>query len=883
MLQRLFLSNDWWDVMIRFQLFGVPDLRTASGAKAFTVLAQAKQVALLSLLCSARHGSVRRDRLLALLWPDLDDTRARNSLSKAIHNCRRSLGDGAIGGRFAEEIALDTATWSTDLWEFDDAIAGGDRDAALEIARRGEFLDGLLVPDSVAIEQWIDAQRTRIRRLALESATALADRHEAAGDLERTALYLREASALSPLDERVVRRRISISDRLGDRAGALETFAEFRTLLQRELVVDVSPETLAVMDSIRRRALLPGAESAGKAPAPPAALPVPTGEAASPATDVRRTDPSSAAPPSVEVAARTVTSRKPGGRQLVGAALLVGVILAGALAATKGGGGTQPATAGRVIVAPFVNQSSDSTLAPIGELAADLLAAALSRAGVEDVADTRTRMLTGLTVASPASGGDNDDLADRAGRAGFSTIITGRYNVRGGILTVIAQLRSAATALPVIFAEERGPVTDPVSVLRKVEQRLLGAFAAMHDPRLRESSTGVAAVPTYAAYTEYVAGLKPWIDDDMKAAAAHFERAFKLDSGFVSVVPLLYESLILSNRRDAAESLLAGFATRRHLLAPYDRAQLDYISGFHNRDRESMYEATQRMVRLAPHSPDAQWSRGFAAATTNRFAEAIEAFQAADAYGWKVKDKLFASLNWQSISFHLLGRYDEELALVRKVMAQDPFEAEACYYELRALAPRHPRDAIQRVLDDCIRATGGADIAWQANARMFVAAELTTHDRPVEAEYFARAAVPFFETGIRRDSTAQQLREGLAAAQMALGRWSDALPYFEGAARRLPNNRPPRFAASTAIIAAKLGQMALSDSMLARISESTPVPAFHLQRARVLANRGRPDDAIAELRTAIATGLSAAELFHANPGYEPIRRHPAYIDLVKPR
>ena len=71
--------------------------------------------------------------------------------------------------------------------------------------------------------------------------------------------------------------------------------------------------------------------------------------------------------------------------------------------------------------------------------------------------------------------------------------------------------------------------------------------------------------------------------------------------------------------------------------------------------------------------------------------------------------------------------------------------------------------------------------------------------------------------------------------------------------------------------------------MFARLIDSTPTLAFHIQRARVLAHRGRPDDAIAELRLATSKGLAATEFFHANFGLEPLRQYRAYDALVRPR
>lgn len=893
--------------MIRLHLFGVPDLRTPAGNRVFTVLAQPKQVALLAILCAARRGTVRRDRLLALLWPDLEEARARNSLSKAIHHCRRALGESAIGGRFAEEIALDDAAWSCDLWDFEAALAASDRDTAVEIALRGEFVDGLQVSDSVAMEQWIDAERTRIRRLAAAAALALAETREASGELERASDHLRVAVTLSGLDESMLRRRLALFDRMGDRARALEAFADFRAQLRRDLDVDVSPETLALVDTIRQRATALPSAAASETTSKWRPVPLPTERAdaatvtnSQPAPIDRALPAELAGPPSsssrdatTPTASNAVGSLDKAGlsrpvsrrtRRGATVALLTSALAAG-LGYARSQLAVRPSDPRRVVVTPFVNQTTDSALTPLGELAADMLTASLTRAGATDVADGRTRMRTGLsTVAGDTQGSDASDIADRARRAGFNTIITGRYYVTNGVLSIFAQIRSSDVSAPAVrFAEEQGPAADPVPVLRRVEQRLLGAFATITGTHLAAATTTAAATPTYAAYVEYSGGLRPWTDGDVRTAVAHFERAYRLDSNFVSVVPLLYEALLRSGRSESADSLLTRFESRRHLLAPYDQAQLTYIADFNRGDREGMYQATQRMVQLAPHAPDAQWSRGFAAATTNRFEEALAAFTAAEVDRWWTHDNLFASVHWQSISYHLLGRHDAELSVVHSVMSRHPFESDACMYELRAMAPISSVMELERALDGCIAASGGTDTLWRAKARLMLSTELRTHDRPREARQLAGTAVTLFRRALVRDGATLAAREGLASALMELGQWDEALTLLEPMTRAQHGDVPPRFAANAAIVAGKLGRTALADDMLLRLTARQTSAFVDLQRARVFAHLGRTDAAISALRTAIAAGLSATELFHANFGLEPLRRLPEYRVLVQPR
>ena len=55
--------------------------------------AQPRRVAILALLARADTRGVTRARLMSLLWPDVDEDRARRSLTQAIYALRHDLGD----------------------------------------------------------------------------------------------------------------------------------------------------------------------------------------------------------------------------------------------------------------------------------------------------------------------------------------------------------------------------------------------------------------------------------------------------------------------------------------------------------------------------------------------------------------------------------------------------------------------------------------------------------------------------------------------------------------------------------------------------------------------------------------------------------------------
>src|SRR2546428_8452877 len=94
--------------MIEFRMLGTLSLTDAAGREVRSLLAQPRRLALLAFLAAASpRGVHRRDSLLALFWPELDQQHARAALREALHVLRAALGGEALTSRGDEEIGLD--------------------------------------------------------------------------------------------------------------------------------------------------------------------------------------------------------------------------------------------------------------------------------------------------------------------------------------------------------------------------------------------------------------------------------------------------------------------------------------------------------------------------------------------------------------------------------------------------------------------------------------------------------------------------------------------------------------------------------------------------------------------------------------------------------
>lgn len=158
---------------ISLRLLGPLGLEDASGQEIRAVLRQPKRLALLAYLVLSAPGAYRRrDSIVALFWPTLDEEHARGALRRALSFLRGACGRHVLASRGEEEVGIAPGAVSCDALDFEAAARAG-RDAEARALYRGDLLEGFYIDGAPNAEQWFDNERTRLRALyaALRDAT----------------------------------------------------------------------------------------------------------------------------------------------------------------------------------------------------------------------------------------------------------------------------------------------------------------------------------------------------------------------------------------------------------------------------------------------------------------------------------------------------------------------------------------------------------------------------------------------------------------------------------------------------------------------------------------------------------------------------------------
>ena len=232
--------------MLRIHTFGGCYIER-DGARLDAVSGQRKGLALLALLAASGERGMSREVLLAYLWPDSDEERARTSLKQLVHSLRSQLSAPELLMPSAE-LRLNGEVITSDVGELRAAARRDDNETVASLYD-GPFLDGFYLKAAGEFEQWVAGERTELERLAARAFVALAEQATARGDHRAAVEWWRRLAQIEPLSARAATGLMLALDAAGERAAAL-SHARIYELLVREQVGG-SPDA-AVMDLVGR-------------------------------------------------------------------------------------------------------------------------------------------------------------------------------------------------------------------------------------------------------------------------------------------------------------------------------------------------------------------------------------------------------------------------------------------------------------------------------------------------------------------------------------------------------------------------------------------------------------------------------------------------------
>ena len=211
-------------------------------------------------------GCLSRDSLLALLWPELEPSRARAVLRRNLSLLRTALAgewlavDRQMVGTDPEaEFWLDVDQFSrlVHSWQThghpQEQICPRCLEALAEAATlyRGDFLEGFGLRNSVAYDDWQFFQAEGLRQELASALERLVSGHSARGNYEAALPYARRWLALDPLHELAHRRLMQLYAQAGQRSAALRQYQGYVRILDEELGLPPTRETTALYEQIR--------------------------------------------------------------------------------------------------------------------------------------------------------------------------------------------------------------------------------------------------------------------------------------------------------------------------------------------------------------------------------------------------------------------------------------------------------------------------------------------------------------------------------------------------------------------------------------------------------------------------------------------------------
>jgi DNA-binding SARP family transcriptional activator len=525
--------------MLHLVTFGGLALESVNEAVAPRLTAQ--RLAILAVLAAEGDRRVSRERLTGLFWPDADEERARHSLRQALYTLRQEIGHDIVRSDFV--LSLDRSAITSDVAQFREALARGDRASAGKLVR-GPFLNGFYLPSAAPFQRWVEEERARLHSAATTAISGLAADAIVANDLDGAVTWWRQLTELDPLSGRFALGYLKVLAARGDRAEALAVARSHAALVRRELETEPDAEIRTLEASLRM------------APAPPAIAIVPD------ASDRGGRDPEKPTKALVTAASMAPTGRQRKARHLTRYALGVGAIVA-AIMVFRATVWSRPESARASSTSPTFavgvirDDAPDSTR--LGRALTDMLSTNLASVpGLQVIANSRL-----LELIPPGDDTSAEAYSNAARQAGATELLEGRMLERSASAFTM-EMRRVDLRSGLLKGVYRASATTRFRLVDSMTASVARQLQLSEPPVPKANVTTRSAT----AYRLYEEALRAYYLTDY-ATAAHLIRA-ALDDDSTFAMAAFYDALLHfgEGQRDYTERALrlARGATERERL-----------------------------------------------------------------------------------------------------------------------------------------------------------------------------------------------------------------------------------------------------------------------------------------------------------------------------
>ena len=502
--------------MLRLRTFGGLSIENAASVGGATP--NRRPLALLALLAVNGGRGLSRDAIVALLWPESEPERARNSLSQAISLLRRELtADELLLG--TTELRVNRDVLACDVIEFEQHIAADDLVSATRLYT-GPFLDGVFLRNTPEFERWVDRERSRLQHAQGDALERLARRATAAQDDVSAVRFWRQRASLEPTDSRAARELMESLVASGDPAGALAHYRSHEELLRDDLSMEPDSALVELAASIRERmSRLPDVPSAVSRRIPSVVSPIGVAGAQS----VRDNPIRDEAAPSVGFELTKPRAFRWNMAAAVAATMVTAALVTAALMWQPRRSSEPVGQITRLAVLPLVNSTGDTTVNAVADALSEELISILLHRGVHVVGYYSVAKYRGKRVALSQIGKELDVDA-------VATWAVRRQGDRLQVSLEVARPKSGegvwASTKYVVDALQLPDVAADAA--RELVKRLAPGIGAPH------GTAALIASTSPEAKTAYLIGMQSYYKGagGFEFAQHQFQRAIAADSSF---------------------------------------------------------------------------------------------------------------------------------------------------------------------------------------------------------------------------------------------------------------------------------------------------------------------------------------------------------------